>query len=183
MDFDDVLIKPRYSTIESRKDVNIYRDLGRQQVLPIIASNMDSIGTSAMGLSLTHYKAMTALHKRFVGTTIHRAFITAGIGDPIPRSHMICIDTANGTIGDSNVIQRKVLTHERCRRKINSRHLDDIARPLFNLSRNRILQRGQHLHSEVGGLLHHQIMPSTQQIPANTNNGLGVALGTFTGSC
>jgi len=45
MNFDDVLIKPRFSTIESRADVNIYRQLGGQEVLPIIASNMDSIGT------------------------------------------------------------------------------------------------------------------------------------------
>ena len=96
MDFDDVLIKPRYSTIESRKDVNIYRELGGQQVLPIIASNMDSIGTSSMAEVFNWYKAMTALRKGWSDYPIPRSFITVGINDQIPNSKRICIDTANG---------------------------------------------------------------------------------------
>ncbi len=96
MDFDDVLIKPRYSTIESRKDVNIYRELGGQQVLPIIASNMDSIGTTSMAEVLNYYNAMTAMHKGWIDYPIPRTFITVGIEDKIPNSKRICIDTANG---------------------------------------------------------------------------------------
>ncbi len=96
MDFQDVLIKPRYSTIESRKDVNIYRELSGQQVLPIIASNMDSIGTYPMAAALSEHKAMTVLCKEWGATTNPRVFITIGIDDPILESSMICIDTANG---------------------------------------------------------------------------------------
>ncbi len=96
MDFQDVLIKPRYSTIESRKDVNIYRELGGQQVLPIIASNMDSIGTGSMDRALNPHKAMTALRKHYAGPKTPRAFYTLGINDPIVVFPMICIDTANG---------------------------------------------------------------------------------------
>ncbi len=96
MDFDDVLIKPRYSIIESRKDVNIYRELRGQQVLPIIASNMDSIGTSSMAEVFNWYKAMTALRKGWSDYPIPRSFITVGINDQIPNSKWICIDTANG---------------------------------------------------------------------------------------
>ncbi len=96
MDFDDVLIKPRYSTIESRKDVNIYRELGGQQVLPIIASNMDSIGTPAMAAALRRHYAMTAMSKKCVYIHSSKAFGTVGINDLIPFLPMICIDTANG---------------------------------------------------------------------------------------
>ncbi len=96
MDFDDVLIKPRYSTIESRKDVNIYRELGGQQVLPIIASNMDSIGTHEMDVALNNLKAMTA--RRTGHWVVHspRSFLTLGINDDIIKTPWICIDTANG---------------------------------------------------------------------------------------
>ncbi len=95
-DFDDVLIKPRYSTIESRKDVNIYRELGGQQVLPIIASNMDSIGTHKMDVALNNLKAMTA--RRTGHWVVHspRSFLTLGINDDIIKTRWICIDTANG---------------------------------------------------------------------------------------
>ncbi len=96
MEFDDVLIKPRYSTIESRKDVNIYRELGNTTVLPIIASNMDSIGTYEMAVALNKYKAMTACHKGYNNPYESRTFNTLGINDGIPNSNWICIDTANG---------------------------------------------------------------------------------------
>ena len=96
MNFDDVLIKPRYSTIESRADVNIYRELGGQRVLPIIASNMDSIGTPAMASALEKHKAMTALRKGQDRWLKELSFETIGIDDYIPYSKWICIDTANG---------------------------------------------------------------------------------------
>ncbi len=96
MDFDDVLIKPRYSTIESRKDVNIYRELGNTTVLPIIASNMDSIGTYRMANALNFRKGMTALSKSHKGLDTSRGFITLGIDDPVRKFRWICIDTANG---------------------------------------------------------------------------------------
>ncbi len=96
MDFQDVLIKPRYSTIESRADVNIYRELGNTKVLPIIASNMDSIGTLAMGSALNKHKAMTAYSKTYGGPFDSRTFYTTGISDFIPDFEWICIDTANG---------------------------------------------------------------------------------------
>ena len=96
MDFDDVLIKPRYSTIESRKDVNIYRELGNTTVLPIIASNMDSIGTLTMAFALEKHKAMVSLHKGLGREYLSRCFTTVGIDDYVPKSAWICIDTANG---------------------------------------------------------------------------------------
>ena len=96
MNFDDVLIKPRYSTIESRKDVNIYRELGGHKVLPIIASNMNSIGTHDMELELNNHQAMTALRKGYIDVLTQRGFLSLGINDPIISASKICIDTANG---------------------------------------------------------------------------------------
>ena len=96
MNFDDVLIKPRYSTIESRKDVNIYREMNGHLVLPIIASNMDSIGTYEMAKALNRHKAMVALRKGGYRQYLSRNFNTIGIDDDIIKSPMICIDTANG---------------------------------------------------------------------------------------
>ena len=96
MNFDDVLIKPRFSTIESRADVNIYRQLGGQEILPIIASNMDSIGTMKMAYALDKHKAMTALSKNHLDIEYDRSFQTVGISSYIPVGNWICIDTANG---------------------------------------------------------------------------------------
>lgn len=96
MDFGDVLIKPRYSTIESRKDVDIYRELNGVSVLPIIASNMDSIGTMNMAYALDKHKAMTALSKNHLDIEYERSFQTVGISSYIPVGNWICIDTANG---------------------------------------------------------------------------------------
>ena len=51
LDFSDVLIRPKRSTLESRNDVDLSRSFKfphSNQVLnciPIIASNMDTVGT------------------------------------------------------------------------------------------------------------------------------------------
>jgi IMP dehydrogenase len=48
LSFDDVLIKPKFSTITSRKDVNISVTAFGQSLLPIISSNMDTVTGSEM---------------------------------------------------------------------------------------------------------------------------------------
>jgi GMP reductase len=54
LDFKDVLIRPKRSTLESRKQVNIQRDFtfkwsGQSyKGTPIIAANMDGVGTLSM---------------------------------------------------------------------------------------------------------------------------------------
>jgi len=72
LDFDDVLIRPKRSTLISRKDV----DLNRRFVfkwsekewtgIPIIATNMDTVGTVRAALVMQEHKMFTWLHK-FVG--------------------------------------------------------------------------------------------------------------------
>ncbi len=124
LDFKDVLIRPKRSTLRSRKDVDIHREFtfkwsGKKfKGVPIIAANMDGVGTFAMadafkkdGNGLT-----VALHKhypldelkKFYKKPAHKnawysigmvkadeeklaAFIKSG-GKP----DKICIDVANG---------------------------------------------------------------------------------------
>jgi GMP reductase len=70
LDFSDVLILPKRSTLKSRKDVDItrtftFRHTGKTWTgVPVIASNMLT-GTFEMASSLSEYNMMTALHKHY----------------------------------------------------------------------------------------------------------------------
>ncbi|MGM5484728.1 MAG: GMP reductase [Nanobdellota archaeon] len=69
LDFDDVLIRPKRSTLNSRKEVALERRFkflhSRREWtgIPIIPSNMDTTGTFEMARVLSEYKMITALHK------------------------------------------------------------------------------------------------------------------------
>ena len=69
LDFSDVLIRPKRSTLESRKDVVLERDFkfphSKQtwKGIPIIASNMDTVGTVPMYNKLKEYNILTCFHK------------------------------------------------------------------------------------------------------------------------
>lgn len=73
LDYKDVLIRPKRSTLSSRKDVDISRDFtfkwsGRSyHGIPIIAANMDGVGTFAMARTFMESgNGMTvALHKHY----------------------------------------------------------------------------------------------------------------------
>ena len=67
-DFRDVLILPKKSKINSRKDVVLERTIVFQNGvswtgIPIIAANMTTIGTLELYKVLSSYKIITALHK------------------------------------------------------------------------------------------------------------------------
>ncbi|MGE0793619.1 MAG: GMP reductase [Candidatus Woesearchaeota archaeon] len=69
LDFDDVLIRPKRSTLSSRKDVVLERTFkfihsGRTWTgIPIITANMDTSGTFELAKSLSKHKIITSLHK------------------------------------------------------------------------------------------------------------------------
>ncbi len=69
LDFSNVLIKPRYSTIKSRKDVDLnvtytFKHTGITWTgVPIIAANMDGVGTVEMAEALEEYDLLTTLVK------------------------------------------------------------------------------------------------------------------------
>ena len=71
LDFKDVLIRPKRSTLTSRSDVDITRDFifrhagVKYHGIPIIASNMDTTGTFEMARALDAFHLSTALHKHY----------------------------------------------------------------------------------------------------------------------
>jgi GMP reductase len=71
LDFKDVLIRPKRSTLSSRADVDITRSFQfvhsgpEWKGFPLIASNMDTIGTFSMASALAPFRAMVALHKHY----------------------------------------------------------------------------------------------------------------------
>ena len=69
LNFDDVLLEPKRSTLSSRKDVDMtrkftFRNSGKVvNFLPIFASNMDGVGTFSMAKALQQHKMMTVITK------------------------------------------------------------------------------------------------------------------------
>lgn len=70
LDFNDVLIKPKRSTLVSRNDVDIKRvfigdGLTTINAVPIIVANMDTVGTFEMARALKPFNCMVAIHKHY----------------------------------------------------------------------------------------------------------------------
>ena len=69
LNFEDVLLQPKRSTLSSRKDVDMtrkftFRNSGKvMNFLPIFASNMDGVGTFSMAKVLQEHKMMTVITK------------------------------------------------------------------------------------------------------------------------
>ena len=83
LNFEDVLLKPKRSTLSSRRDVDMERDFifrnsqRKFKCVPIVASNMDGVGTFSMAKVLQNYKMITAITK---DTTIDQWREAAGTG-------------------------------------------------------------------------------------------------------
>ena len=105
LDFSDVLIKPKRSTLVSRK----YAWLARQfkfkysshtwEGIPIIAANMDHTGTYDMRSSLSKHAMLTALCKFLPFEEKDNLIQTIGLDEDINNlkpSKWICLDVANG---------------------------------------------------------------------------------------
>ena len=69
LDFDDVLIRPKRSTLSSRRLVDLNRKFTFRhsedtwEGIPVIAANMDTTGTFEIANSLKKEKMLTAVHK------------------------------------------------------------------------------------------------------------------------
>jgi GMP reductase len=123
--FKDVMFRPKRSTLKSRSQVNLERKFkfmhsGKEwSGIPIMAANMDTVGTFEMALALGSSKIFTAIHKHY-SIDEWSAFLSgapAGIENYIavstgtsqtdydkavqifklfPHLNFICIDVANG---------------------------------------------------------------------------------------
>ena len=121
LDFSDVLIRPKRSTLESRNDINLEREFKfphSTQIwrgVPIIASNMDTVGTIDMYQSLKNFNILTCFHKfidinEYPDNDRNKYIISIGIRDEDfnklellykkspEKCNFICIDIANGYI-------------------------------------------------------------------------------------
>lgn len=68
LDFDDVLIKPTKTNIKSRSEVDLSINNCTDLIdncIPIIASNMDTVGCFTMAKKLSSFGLMTCLHKYY----------------------------------------------------------------------------------------------------------------------
>lgn len=114
--FDDVMIKPKRSTLKSRNDVSLIRKFKFRhspfswEGVPIIAANMDTVGTLEMSYKLSKHNMLTALHKFYihqdlVDISLNNTILTIGEGK-IPdflvdkefydRYNFLLVDVANG---------------------------------------------------------------------------------------
>ena len=124
LDFKDVLIRPKRSTLTSRSEVDISRDFifrhsqARYHGIPIIAANMDTTGTMEMARAFEQHQMSVALHKHYSDDELvaffgglqskSSAFYSMGITradfDKFKRvmaragDHVeyVCVDVANG---------------------------------------------------------------------------------------
>jgi len=122
LDFKDVLILPKRSTLSSRKEVDLSRTFkfkhsGTEWTgVPIMASNMDGVGTTAMAEALYEHRMFTCLIKSYTEDDLHDLVTKQGgnyfavstgtseqdfarmsrIINAYPEVHFICIDVANG---------------------------------------------------------------------------------------
>ncbi|XP_028649559.1 GMP reductase 2 [Erpetoichthys calabaricus] len=124
LDFKDVLLRPKRSTLKSRSEVDLMRTFifrnSKQSYtgIPVIAANMDTVGTFEMACSLQKFSLFTAIHKhysveewkQFAKTNpqcIEHVAASSGTGqgdferlseilEAVPNIRYICLDVANG---------------------------------------------------------------------------------------
>ena len=71
LDYNNVLIRPKRSTLTSRKDVKLQRTMNflhspkQWTGIPIISANMESSGTFSIARVLSSYQMITTLHKYY----------------------------------------------------------------------------------------------------------------------
>ncbi len=123
--FKDVMIRPKRSTLKSRSEVTLERNFRflnsktSWQGVPIMAANMDTVGTFEMALALAEHKLFTAIHKHYTleqwrvflnqapsgienhiaistGTSIEDSNKLEAVLKAHPILKFICIDVANG---------------------------------------------------------------------------------------
>lgn len=123
--FKDVMFRPKRSTLKSRSEVNLEREFSflhtqkKWKGVPVIAANMDTVGTFEMAAALAKDKIITAVHKHYtVGEwtdflkdkpdeLYNYIALSTGTGkadeekikricELHPKIQFLCIDVANG---------------------------------------------------------------------------------------
>lgn len=131
LDFSDVLIRPKRSTLESRNDVILEREFEfphSNQIwkgVPLISSNMDTVGNVDMYHSLKQHQMLTCFHKflhidEYPDNLRNQYIVSVGIrdedflkltelyGNYPEKCNLICVDVANGYISNLVTFCQKV---------------------------------------------------------------------------
>tara|TARA_Y200000002_G_scaffold284941_1_gene238918 strand:+ start:10358 stop:11407 length:1050 start_codon:yes stop_codon:yes gene_type:complete len=104
LDYQDVLFKPKRSTLTSRKDVDLTRTFkfynsGKEWTgVPIMSSNMDGVGTFSMAKILQEKKMITVLRKHYTLDDWKTA-----IGDGVKMKYL-AVCTGTGVIWDKDAL-------------------------------------------------------------------------------
>ena len=107
LNFDDVLMEPKRSTLSSRRDVDMtrkftFRNSGKvMNFTPIFASNMDGVGTFSMAKVLQKHQMMTVITK---STTVEQWREAVGTG---LRLQSVSVCTGTNKIWDSEAADYK----------------------------------------------------------------------------
>lgn len=123
--FKDVMIRPKRSTLASRSEVSLQRSFkflhngSDWEGIPIMAANMDTVGTFEMAQALAQFDLFTVIHKHYTpedwktfmnaasDTIVERIALSTGtspsdakklqqILQQHPSLRFLCIDVANG---------------------------------------------------------------------------------------
>ena len=123
--FKDVMIRPKRSTLKSRSEVTLEREFKFLHSdiiwkgIPIMAANMDTVGTFEMAKALAKHNLFTAIHKHYsleewrefatnaTDNILKNIAVSSGTGkedfekvknilEEFPQINFICIDVANG---------------------------------------------------------------------------------------
>ena len=129
LDFNDVLIRPKRSVLKSRSDINLTREFKfphSEQTwkgVPIIASNMDTVGTVDMYHSLKNHDMLTCFHKfldEYPENDRNKYIISIGIRDKDfeklsklyesnpDKCNLVCVDIANGYLESLVIFCKRV---------------------------------------------------------------------------
>ncbi|XP_060630845.1 GMP reductase 1 [Anolis sagrei] len=124
LDFKDVLLRPKRSSLRSRAEVDLMRTFtfrNSKQIytgIPVIVANMDTVGTFEMARVMTKYAMFTTIHKHYSleqwklfasdhPECLEHVAVSSGSGmadferleniiEAIPLIKYICLDVANG---------------------------------------------------------------------------------------
>nr|KAF6378214.1 guanosine monophosphate reductase [Myotis myotis] len=96
LDFKDVLLRPKRSSLKSRSEVDLERTFtfrnSKQTYsgIPIIVANMDTVGTFEMAAVMSQHVAVSS------GSGKHDLEKMSSILEAVPQVKFICLDVANG---------------------------------------------------------------------------------------
>jgi len=128
LDFSDVLIRPKRSTLKSRKNANLERTFQFKNSnqswtgVPIIAANMDHTGTWPMNKALVKHGMLTAICKFLHYIPLKNAIKTIGLDYNLDEIEYdlkwICLDVANGYTERFMDFVKKMRQHEATKNSI-----------------------------------------------------------------